>query len=80
MIILLIVSWGLSGPLLCYTLSLIHICAGVQIINDVSYSIGPGTVIFLHPDDTHSFYSNGSLSMINLCLDVYKRQGLSILI
>lgn len=50
-----------------YELVYIYDGAGVQIINDVSYSIGPGTVIFLHPDDTHSFYSNGSLSMINLC-------------
>lgn len=49
-----------------YELVYIYSGSGIHTINGVSYSVSAGNMIFLHPDDSHSFYST-DLSMINVC-------------
>lgn len=50
-----------------YELVYIFSGSGIHTINGVTYSVQPGNMIFLHPDDCHSFYSTERMSLINVC-------------
>lgn len=50
-----------------YELVYIYSGSGVHTVNGISYSVQSGNMIFLHPDDSHSFYSTDKVSMINVC-------------
>lgn len=50
-----------------YELVYIYEGESVHIVNDESYRLSAGSLVFLTPDDTHSFFSIEECSLVNIC-------------